>query len=57
MNLISERGSVTRSSLVCKAACCGSRSRAPFRRPGSWSQCMREIERRLSMNRGTFNIQ
>ncbi len=52
MNLISERGSVTRSSLVCKATCCGSQSRAPFRRPGSWSQCMRKrIERRLSMNR------
>ncbi len=30
MNLISERGSVTRSSLVCKATCCGSQSRAPF---------------------------
>ena len=53
MNLISERGSVTRSSLVCKATCCGSQSRAPFRRPGSWSQCMRKIERRLSMNHWT----
>ena len=42
MNLISEHRSVTRSSLVCKATCCGSQSRAPFRRPGSWSQCMRK---------------
>ena len=42
---------MTRSSLVCKATCCGSQSRAPFRRPGSGSQCMRKIERRLSMNR------
>jgi hypothetical protein len=25
-----ERGSVTRSGLICKAACCGSQSRAPF---------------------------
>ena len=53
MNLISERGSVTRSSLVCKATCCGSQSRAPFRRPGSGSRCMRKIERRLSMNHWT----
>ena len=43
MNLISEHRSVTRSSLVCKATCCGSQSRAPFRRPGSWSQCMRKM--------------
>ncbi len=50
MNLISERESVARSSLVCKAACCGSQSRAPFRRPGSWPQCMRIIERRLPIN-------
>ncbi len=57
MNLILERGSVTRSSLVCKATCCGSQSRAPFRRPGSWSQCMRKVERRLSMNRATSNIE
>ncbi len=57
MNLVSERGSVTRSSLVCKATCCGSQSRAPFRRPGSWFQCMRKSERRLSMNLGTSNIE
>ena len=28
-NLLSERGSVTRSRVICKTTCCGSQSRAP----------------------------